>query len=99
MFKFSSVTLITTANITNKDVVATLQSDIPIEMNMSNSHTFTENGSFTFKFVLNGEEKEITATVDWIDKKAPVITGYENRVDELEAVVINNNRSITLSIT
>ncbi len=76
-------------NITNKDVVATLQSDIPIEMNMSNSHTFTENGSFTFKFVVNGEEKEITATVDWIDKKAPVITGYENRVDELEAVVIN----------
>ena len=76
-------------NITNKDVVATLQSDIPIEMNMSNSHTFTENGSFTFEFVVNGEEKELTATVDWIDKKAPVITGYENRVDELEAVVIN----------
>lgn len=76
-------------NITNKDVVAILESDIPIEMNMPNTHTFTENGSFTFKFVLNGEEKELTATVDWIDKKAPVITGYENRIDELEAVVIN----------
>lgn len=76
-------------NITNKDVVATLQSDIPIEMNMSNTYTFTENGSYTFKFILNGEEKQLIATVDWIDKKAPVITGYENRVDELEAVVID----------
>lgn len=76
-------------NITNKDVVATLKSDLPIELTMSDTHTFTENGSFTFNFILNGEEKQLTATVDWIDKKAPVITGYENRIDELEAVVIN----------
>ena len=76
-------------NITNKDVVATLQSDIPIEMNMSNSHTFTENGSFTFKFVLNGEEKEITATVDWIDKTYPEFVGINDRFDEMEPVTIN----------
>ncbi len=38
-------------------------------------HTFIENGSFTFTFVdILGMEGSATATVDWIDKTAPLAT-------------------------
>lgn len=75
--------------LTNEDVVVTLESNVPIEMEGSNQYTFTENGSFTFKYTLYGEPKEITAVVDWIDKDAPVISGIDEREDETEQVTLN----------
>lgn len=75
--------------LTNEDVVVTLESNVPIEMEGSNQYTFTENGSFTFKYILYGEPKEITAVVDWIDKDAPVISGIDEREDETEQVTLN----------
>ncbi|MDE5539724.1 MAG: discoidin domain-containing protein, partial [Bacilli bacterium] len=59
---------------TNKDVVARLvNSSEPVTVtNGSDTHVFTKNGSYTFKFVnANGVEGTATATVDWIDKTAP----------------------------
>lgn len=78
-----------TTDLTNGDVVATLETDAPIESKGSNQYTFTENGSFTFKYTLNGEEKEITAVVDWIDKDAPVISGIDEREDDMDQVTLN----------
>lgn len=78
-----------TTDLTNEDVVATLETDAPIELEGSNQYTFTENGSFTFKYTLNGEEKEITAVVDWIDKDAPVISGIDEREDDMDQVTLN----------
>ena len=78
-----------TTDLTNGDVVATLETDAPIELEGSNQYTFTENGSFTFKYTLNGEEKEITAVVDWIDKDAPVISGIDEREDDMDQVTLN----------
>jgi len=78
-----------TTELTNSDVIATLVSKVPIEMESSNVYTFTENGSFTFKYLLDGVKKEVTITVDWIDKEAPIITGWEDRVDELEVATID----------
>lgn len=75
--------------LTNEDVVVTLESNVPIEMEGSNQYTFTENGSFTFKYILYGEPKEITAVVDWIDKDAPAISGIDEREDETEQVTLN----------
>lgn len=75
--------------LTNEDVVVTLESNVPIEMEGSNQYTFAENGSFTFKYTLYGEPKEITAVVDWIDKDAPVISGIDEREDETEQVTLN----------
>lgn len=78
-----------TTDLTNEDVVATLETDAPIELEGSNQYTFTDNGSFTFKYTLNGEEKEITAVVDWIDKDAPVISGIDEREDDMDQVTLN----------
>ena len=78
-----------TTDLTNRDVVATLETDAPIELEGSNQYTFTENGSFTFKYTLNGEEKEITAVVDWIDKDVPVISGIDEREDDMNQVTLN----------
>lgn len=78
-----------TTDLTNEDVVATLETDAPIELEGSNQYTFTENGSFTFNYTLNGEEKEITAVVDWIDKDAPVISGIDEREDDMDQVTLN----------
>ena len=63
--------------LTNKDVVATLvdydQKNIEI-LSGSDTHTFTENGEYSFvirdKFTYN--ESTIVAKVDWIDKEKPV---------------------------
>lgn len=78
-----------TTDLTNGDVVATLETDAPIELEGSNQYTFTENGSFTFNYTLNGEEKEIIAVVDWIDKDVPVISGIDEREDDMDQVTLN----------
>ena len=63
-------------NKTNKDVIAELvDENRPITVTNndgSKTHTFTENGTFTFEFVDNeGNKGSATANVDWIDKIAP----------------------------
>lgn len=74
--------------LTNEDIVITLEANVPIEIEGSNQYTFTENGSFTFKYTLYGEQKEITAVVDWIDKDVPIINGIDEREDETEQVIL-----------
>jgi len=65
------------STLTNKDVTATLNCDEEITItnnNGSNQYTFTKNGSFVFEFVnANGVKGSEMATVDWIDKEAPVV--------------------------
>ncbi len=63
-------------NPTNKDVVAELVNPIrPITVTNNDgkmTHTFTENGEFTFEYVDdNGNKGSTTAKVTWIDKTAP----------------------------
>lgn len=68
-------------NMTNKDVIATLNSDIDIKVTNNDgnkTYTFTQNGSFTFRYMVNDIEYEITATVNNIDKTLPVISGVQN---------------------
>lgn len=65
-----------TTNWTNGNVVATLHPSEHVKV--TNNHgrrtrTFTDNGSFTFQFKDRaGNTGSATATVDWIDKDAPV---------------------------
>ena len=69
-----------TKEITNKNVVATLTNfsseNIKITSQGGNTHTFTENGTFTFTFIdnLTGLEGSAVAKVDWIDKISPTAT-------------------------
>ena len=71
----------------------------------SKSHTFTENGEFIFEIQDEaGNTVEITASVAWIDKKAPTaeveydITGPTNKdvtatlVNESETISVMNNK-------
>lgn len=63
---------------TNQDVTAELVNltrPITVTNNGGSlTHTFTENGSFTFEFVdTEGNKGTATATVDWIDKTAPTL--------------------------
>ncbi len=67
--------------LTNQDVIVTLDSKYEIEeTNNENktTYTFTENGEFTFKFKIKGTELRLTAHVNNIDKIPPTITGAEN---------------------
>lgn len=71
----------TTTAPTNQNVIATLQTNANITItNNSNSktHTFEENGTFTFEYTIKGQAFQKTATVNNIDKKAPVITEVQN---------------------
>ena len=78
--------------LTNQDVIATLSSDdnITIKNNDgNNTYTFTENGTFTFEFVNDlGNTGTATATVDWIDKTAPVPTISYNIMEATNGEVI-----------
>jgi len=68
---------------TNGNVVATITASEPVTITNnggSASHTFTENGSFTFEFVdAAGNAGTATATVANIDKKAPVLKLFANK--------------------
>ncbi|HWQ29821.1 MAG TPA: hypothetical protein VN549_02435, partial [Negativicutes bacterium] len=103
------------AGLTNKNVVAVVSADEPIEVlyNEGNySHTFTENGFFDFHIEdLAGNSVIVTATVNNIDRIAPVLTikypdGYSAYLptnQNVEAVisanedirVLNNNEKIS----
>ncbi len=79
-----------TNTFTNQDVVAKLVSaSEDIEMPYGDTYTFDKNGMFAFKYVYKGEERELVATVDWIDKTYPEFVGINDRFDEMEPVTIN----------
>jgi len=79
-----------TNTFTNQDVVAKLVSaSEDIEMPYGDTYTFDKNGMFAFKYVYKGEERELVATVDWIDKTYPEFVGIDDRFDEMEPVTIN----------
>ena len=69
-----------TTDPTNQDVVARLlnisSANYEILGDGESTHTFTENGSYTFRFVdkETNYEGSAIATVDWIDKEAPIAT-------------------------
>lgn len=59
--------------LTNHDVVATITPSETVTGDLS--HTFTENGSFTFNFTDDaGNIGSAEASVDYIDKVAPIIS-------------------------
>ncbi len=65
-----------TTNPTNKDVIATISFDKQnVTVTGGNTHTFSENGEYTFEFVDNaGNRGNAKAVVNWIDKKVPTAT-------------------------
>ena len=71
----------TTRELTNEDVVATIETNAQIEVtNNSNSkeYVFTKNGEFTFEYTIKGKPFKVVAIVNNIDKTAPRIDGVEN---------------------
>ncbi|MCM1988490.1 immunoglobulin-like domain-containing protein [Oceanirhabdus seepicola] len=103
-----------TKELTNKDVIATVSADEPIEVlyGGSKDYIFKDNGEFTFKVVdLAGNEAEAHAKVSNIDKRAPIITvSYSTKELTKEAVkvtisgdeelnILNNNGSNSFSFT
>ncbi len=79
---------------TNHDVVAELVNPSkPITVtnteNGVTTHTFTENGSFTFEFVdASGNHGSAEARVDWIDKTAPDMDVSYSTTDSTNADVV-----------
>ena len=104
-----------TLDITNEDVLVTLTVDEEVTIinnNGSNTYTFAENGMFTFEFVDKaGNKGQVTAEVNWIDKKAPIGTLKYSTLDitnedvlvtltvDEEVTIINNNGSNTYTFT
>ena len=71
----------TTRELTNEDVVATIETNAKIEVtNNSNSkeYVFKENGEFTFEYTIKEKPFKVAAIVNNIDKIAPRIDGVEN---------------------
>ena len=60
-----------TTNLTNQDVVAEITFDKEnVTVEGGNTHTFTENGEYTFEYVDKaGNTGMMTAAVNWIDKE------------------------------
>lgn len=96
-------------NLTNKDVVATLniEEDVQITNNSGkNTYTFTSNGTFTFEYNRRGRTFKQETKVENIDKTTPVISGikegttYTNHVtpqvsdDHLKEVQLTLNGEI-----
>ena len=73
---------------TNQDITVTVSTNEGT-LNKS-SHTFTENGSFTFVATdAAGNVTEVTVTISNIDKIAPIVTGVQHNKH------YNSNRIIT----
>lgn len=87
--------------LTNKDVVATInpyiidtdKKEAVMVNNQGKSHTFTENGEFTFEYkdstdTENWEVKSHIAKVNWIDKKAPTASISYSTLEETDKVTV-----------
>ena len=86
-------------NIINKDVVATIEfnrGDVTIINNDGkNTYTFTHNGEFTFEFTDKyGFEGQEVATVQNIDKKAPVAKVTQVQKDQTVEVTIDVDEEV-----
>lgn len=66
------------AELTNQDVIATLNPSEPVTVTNNNgltTRTFTDNGNFSFEFIdAAGNSGAIAATVNNIDKTKPIIS-------------------------
>lgn len=104
-------------SLTNQNVIATINAyvindlgeKLEAELTSGNKqYTFTENGSFTFKYksskdTINYNIKEHIAEVTWIDKKTPTAhVKYETKangkvvatlINESETIIITNNNA------
>lgn len=59
----------------NTDVVATVvytNASGAVVFTQSDTHTFTQNGTYVFEYTEDGVPSAIAANVDWIDKDAPI---------------------------
>lgn len=76
-----------TTELTNQDVVVKIiPSEKVQEKEEELTHTFTENGSYTFTYHdLYGNAFEKTVTVDWIDKRPPSCTIYYSTSSDSKA--------------
>lgn len=96
------------ATATNQDVVAMITIvNGTVTGAGGDTHTFTENGSFTFEFEDAGGNPDTSeATVDWIDKEAPTATitysttepthgDVAATLDPSEDVTVTNNEGLT----
>ena len=66
--------------ITNKNVIATINSNYDFQVTNNSgkkTYTFSNNGTFIFNYKIKGKSFTLAATVNNIDKKAPVVTGVE----------------------
>jgi hypothetical protein len=95
-----------TTNVTNNNVSAKLvnpSTTITITNNDgSDTYTFTKNGEFTFEFEDEyGRKGTATATVNWIDKEAPVATITYSKTEETEeevaACISFNEENVTIT--
>lgn len=83
---------------TNTDVTATIsfnRTGVTVLNNDGNkTYTFDKNGEFTFEFIdENGFGGTKTATVDWIDKVAPIATvEYNKTEDNIEVTIVANEK-------
>lgn len=78
--------------ITNQDILVKLiygKNTSILNNDGSDTYIFTDNGTFDFKVAIKDDIYLVTATVDNIDKDAPVISGIENRTDETQVATIN----------
>ena len=70
-------------NLTNQDVIATVTTNATIQITNNQESTdpkqriFEQNGNFTFDYIIKGQDLNIEAIVNNIDKDAPVIEGVE----------------------
>ncbi len=89
---------------TNQNVTAELVNLIrPITVTNNDgkmTHTFTENGDFTFEFVdEDGNKGSATATVSWIDKTAPTLDvtfSPTTKTKEEVVATLNFSKEVTI---
>ena len=75
-------------DLTNQDVVATLNLPEGYTVEGDKTHTFTENGKFTFKYKDNlGQEHTKDAEVKWIDKVLPTAEVVYDKTTETDGDV------------
>ena len=90
-------------NITNSNVIATItpSEEVTITSAGGNRHVFENNGSFEFTFMDTvGNEGHAIATVDWIDKTAPIATVSYDITEPTENEVtatITPNEDVTVT--
>ncbi len=90
--------------LTNQNVIATVTFDREdVTVKGGNTHTFIENGTFTFEFTeSSGNTGIVIAKVDWIDKEVPVATityDIDNQLtnQDVTATIAFNEENVTIT--